>query len=82
MNLKIDVLLNFTGSEEELDNFIADIGEVLIEWGYGNHEDGEAKSLLIVNDFSLETEQDYNDWLEIQQENGAFFALPVEGEDA
>lgn len=80
MNVKITTVLKFEGSEDELEQFVADIGEIIVEWGYGNttDEDSDLKSLVLINNFNLETEEEYEEWLEEQINEGAFVALPVE----
>lgn len=80
MNVKITTILSFDGSEDELENFVADLGEVIIEWGYGNNpeDEHELKSLVLVENFDLNTEEEYEQWLEERVNSGAFLALPVE----
>lgn len=77
MNFKIDVLLNFDGDADELEELVADIGEVIVRRGYGNELNEGLKSVMIVNDFVLDEESEYEDWLQEQIDNGAFAALPV-----
>lgn len=77
MNLKIDTLVMFEGTEDEMQNFIADFGQLLVEWGYGNTDD-EIKSLIVVQDFQFKSEEGIENWLNDQKEKGAFIALPME----
>ncbi len=77
MNLKIETLVMFEGTEDEMQNFLADFGQLLVEWGYGNTDD-EVKSIIVVNDFTFKSEEGIENWLMQQQEKGAFIALPME----
>lgn len=83
MNVKITTVLSFDGSEDELENLVADLGEVIISWGYGNktEDDSDLKSLVLIENFDFGTEEEYELWLEERVNSGAFIALPVEGDN-
>ena len=79
MSVKITTVVSFNGTEEELEQLVADLGEVIVDWGYGNNTESysDLKSLILLENFDLETEEDYELWLEEQINKGAFIALPV-----
>lgn len=79
MNFKIDTLVRFDGTEEQFQNLVADIGQILVDWGLGNTDDGEVSSLIVVNNFDVESEEEFENWLQDRVNEGAFLALPVEG---
>ncbi len=77
MNLKINTLIKFDGSQEELENLVADFGRVLVEWNLANVEDGEAQSIICVNTIEFDDEDDVSDWLQEQADEGAYLVLPI-----
>jgi len=63
MNLKISLFLAYNGDRTEIESIIADIADVLMDYGLGNSNDPESSlnSLIILQQlqeetFDLETE--------------------------
>ncbi len=77
MNLKIDTLIRFEGTQEEMFDLVADFGKLLADWNLANLEDGEVQSIVCVNTVDFADEEEVSDWLQEQADSGAFIALPI-----
>lgn len=82
MAIRVEIILDWEPTEPVLENLVADLGSVILDWGFGNDKDSEdVSSLIVVNDFDLDSEEAYEEYLEEKVEAGSFIALPLNAEE-